>query len=81
VPLDELADLLVRSNAATAIVEQPPAGQGRSQEFLAAVRGAASAAGAQVVLAGGVPAEGLRRLYSTQAPQAYLEPVYLRGFL
>jgi hypothetical protein len=39
------------------------------------------ALGVVCTLVDGVPAEGLRRLQASVAPAAYVEPVYLRGFL
>jgi len=80
-PLDELANLFLRRNIKTVIIEQPAEEQGRRRKFIEAAQEAAATALAQVLLVGGVPAEGLRRLYSTQPSRPYLEPIYLRGFL
>lgn len=80
-PLAELADQLALSAVGSVIIEEPAEQSARAAEFMALGRHAAAAAQAQFLVVGGVPAEGLRRLYHGMSARRYLEPVYLRGFL
>jgi len=81
VAYENLVVELASSSITTVVLEEPGECREQQSQRHKEILAIASRAGAQVTRCPGVPTEGLRRLASSAEPVAYVEPVYLRGYL